>query len=184
MNAAERVIFGFHTVLARLRADPKSVLEVFLDGSRKDARARDFAAQVESAGVRLMRVAADRLVGMAGGGRHQGVVARVAAQSQKQTLEELLERLEEMKVPPLLLVLDSITDPHNLGACLRGGQCCRRARRDRAQGSRRRRQRDRVEGGERRGRDHAVLHGHQPRARAGRPEGQEYLDCWNRFFRC
>ena len=119
MNAAERVIFGFHTVLARLRADPKSVLEVFLDGSRKDARARDFAAQVESAGVRLMRVAADRLEGMAGGGRHQGVVARVAAQSQKQTLEELLERLEESKVPPLLLVLDGITDPHNLGACLR-----------------------------------------------------------------
>ena len=119
MNAAERVIFGFHTVLARLRADPKSVLEVFLDGSRKDARARDFAAQVESAGVRLMRVAVDRLEGMAGGGRHQGVVARVAAQSQKQTLEELLERLEEMKVPPLLLVLDGITDPHNLGACLR-----------------------------------------------------------------
>ena len=119
MSAAERVIFGFHTVLARLRADPKSVLEVFLDGSRKDARARDFAAQVESAGVRLMRVAADRLEGMAGGGRHQGVVARVAAQSQKQTLEELLERLEESKVPPLLLVLDGITDPHNLGACLR-----------------------------------------------------------------
>ena len=40
----ERVIFGFHTVLARLRADPKSVLEVFLDQSRKDARARDFGS--------------------------------------------------------------------------------------------------------------------------------------------
>ena len=114
--AAERTIFGFHTVLARLRADPKSVLEVFLDEARKDARAKDFAAQVERAKVRLMRVSASRLEGMAGGGRHQGVVARVAANTQKQTLEELLESLS---VPPLLLVLDGITDPHNLGACLR-----------------------------------------------------------------
>jgi len=117
---AERVIFGFHTVLARLRAEPKSVLEVFLDETRKDARARDFAAQVERAGARLMRVSSSRLEGMAGGGRHQGVVARVQANTQRQTLEELLESLErELRVPPLLLVLDGITDPHNLGACLR-----------------------------------------------------------------
>jgi len=113
---AERVIFGFHTVLARLRADPKSVLEVFLDETRKDARAKDFAAQVERAGARLMRVSSSRLEGMAGGGRHQGVVARVQANTHRQTLEELLESLN---VPPLLLVLDGITDPHNLGACLR-----------------------------------------------------------------
>jgi 23S rRNA (guanosine2251-2'-O)-methyltransferase len=119
MSGPERIIFGFHSVLARLRAEPKSVLEVFLDESRKDARAKDFAAQVERAGARLMRVPAGRLEGMAGGGRHQGVVARVQANAQKQTLEELLERLENRKIPPLLLVLDGITDPHNLGACLR-----------------------------------------------------------------
>lgn len=112
----ERVIFGFHTVLARLRADPKSVVEVFLDESRRDARAKDFAAQVERAGARLMRVSASRLEGLAGGGRHQGVVAMVLANTRTQTLEELLETLT---VPPLLLVLDGITDPHNLGACLR-----------------------------------------------------------------
>jgi 23S rRNA (guanosine2251-2'-O)-methyltransferase len=116
VSGPERVIFGFHTVLARLRADPKSVLEVFLDEARKDARARDFAAAVASAGARLMRVSSSRLDGMAGGGRHQGVVARVTAAAQKQTLEELLEGLQG---PPLLLVLDGITDPHNLGACLR-----------------------------------------------------------------
>lgn len=113
---AERVIFGFHSVLARLRADPKSVVEVFLDEARKDARAKDFAAAVERSGARLMRVPANRLEGMAGGGRHQGVVARVEVNPQKQTLEELLEGLQ---APPLLLVLDGITDPHNLGACLR-----------------------------------------------------------------
>ena len=120
MSGQERVIFGFHTVLARLRAESKSVLEVFLDEARKDARAKDFAAQVERAGVRLMRVPAARLQGLAGGGRHQGVVARVTAHTQKQTLEELLESVErDLRVPPLLLVLDGITDPHNLGACLR-----------------------------------------------------------------
>ena len=116
MSGPERVIFGFHTVLARLRADPKSVLEVFLDETRKDARARDFAAAVASAGARLMRIPSSRLDGMAGGGRHQGVVARVSAAARTQTLEELLEGLQG---PPLLLVLDGITDPHNLGACLR-----------------------------------------------------------------
>ncbi len=116
MSGPDRIIFGFHTVLARLRADPKSVLEVFLDESRKDARAKDFAAQVERAGARLMRVSAARLAGMAGEGRHQGVVAMVLVNTQKQTLEELLEVL---KVPPLVLVLDGVTDPHNLGACLR-----------------------------------------------------------------
>jgi 23S rRNA (guanosine2251-2'-O)-methyltransferase len=113
---AERVIFGFHTVLARLRADPKSVLEVFLDETRKDARARDFAVQVERAGARLMRVPASRLEGMAGGGRHQGVVARIEVHSSRKSLEELLESIDGS---PLLLVLDGITDPHNLGACLR-----------------------------------------------------------------
>ncbi len=116
MSAPERIVFGFHAVLARLRADPKSILEVFLDDSRKDARARDFAAQVERAGARLMRVPAERLDGLAGGGRHQGVVARIAGESSRKTLEELLEAIAG---PPLLLVLDGITDPHNLGACLR-----------------------------------------------------------------
>ena len=65
MNGPERVIFGFHTVLARLRAEPKSVLEVFLDETRRDARAKDFAAQVERAGARLMRVPSTRLSRMA-----------------------------------------------------------------------------------------------------------------------
>jgi 23S rRNA (guanosine2251-2'-O)-methyltransferase len=116
VSGAERIVFGFHAVLARLRAEPRSVLEVFLDESRRDARARDFAAAVESAGARLMRVPSSRLDGMAGGGRHQGVVARIEGHSSRKTLEELLQSIEG---PPLLLVLDGITDPHNLGACLR-----------------------------------------------------------------
>ena len=111
-----RVVFGFHAVLARLRADPGTVLEVFLDEARNDARARDLAAVAERTGVRLMRVPVKRLDGFYGGGRHQGVVARIEIHSAKDNLEEILEGLQ---TPPLLLVLDGITDPHNLGACLR-----------------------------------------------------------------
>ncbi len=110
-----RVVFGFHAVLARLRADPQSVLEIFLDETRQDARVRDLAAVAERAGVRLMRVPTKRLDGFYGGGRHQGVVARVQVKSAGASLDEILEPVET----PLLLVLDGVTDPHNLGACLR-----------------------------------------------------------------
>jgi 23S rRNA (guanosine2251-2'-O)-methyltransferase len=110
-----RVVFGFHAVLARLRADPRSVIEIFLDETRNDARIRDVAAVAERAGVKLMRVPTKRLDGFYGGGRHQGVVARVEVKSAGATLDEVLEGVEN----PLLLVLDGVTDPHNLGACLR-----------------------------------------------------------------
>ena len=110
-----RVVFGFHAILSRLRAQPASVLEIYLDESRNDARGRDLAAAAERAGVKLMRVPTKRLDGFYGGGRHQGVVARVEVKDLSKTLDEVLENVEK----PLLLVLDGVTDPHNLGACLR-----------------------------------------------------------------
>jgi 23S rRNA (guanosine2251-2'-O)-methyltransferase len=110
-----RVVYGFHAVLARLRADPASVVEIFLDETRGDARARDLVSLAERAGVRVMRVPAKRLDGFYGGGRHQGVVARIAVKAARESLDEILEKVEK----PLLLVLDGVTDPHNLGACLR-----------------------------------------------------------------
>ncbi len=109
------MVFGFHAVLSRLRADPSSVVEIFLDETRNDARGKDLAAIAERAGVRLMRVPTKRLDGFYGGGRHQGVVARVQMKSLADNLDDLLDKVEK----PLLLVLDGVTDPHNLGACLR-----------------------------------------------------------------
>src|SRR3954471_1953359 len=110
-----RVVFGFHVVLARLRADPASVVEIFLDETRNDARARDLAALAERHGVRLMRVPTKRLDGFDSGARHQGVVARVTVKSLGDDLDDVLSAVEQ----PLVLVLDGVTDPHNLGACLR-----------------------------------------------------------------
>jgi 23S rRNA (guanosine2251-2'-O)-methyltransferase len=111
-----RAVFGFHAVLARLRADASSVVELYLDENRKDARAKDLALTAERAGVALMRVPTKRLDGFYGGGRHQGVVALVFDKPAREGLEDLLDLLKD---PPLLLVLDGVTDPHNLGACLR-----------------------------------------------------------------
>jgi 23S rRNA (guanosine2251-2'-O)-methyltransferase len=110
-----RVVFGFHAVLARLRADPKSVIEIFLDETRNDARGKDLVAMAERAGLRVMRVPTKRLDGFYGGGRHQGVVARVEVKNVAEDLNQILEQVKN----PLLLVLDGVTDPHNLGACLR-----------------------------------------------------------------
>jgi 23S rRNA (guanosine2251-2'-O)-methyltransferase len=109
-------VFGFHAVLSRLRADPKSVVEIFLDETRHDARIKDVAAVAERAGVTVMKVPTKRLDGFYGGGRHQGVVARVEVKSLSHSLDEILEQVQG---PPLLLLLDGVTDPHNLGACLR-----------------------------------------------------------------
>ena len=111
-----RAVFGFHAVLARLRADAASVTEIYLDENRKDARAQDLVLVAEKAGVALMRVPTKRLDGFDGGGRHQGVVAMAFEKPAREGLEDLLDALKE---PPLLLVLDGVTDPHNLGACLR-----------------------------------------------------------------
>ena len=110
-----RIVFGFHAVLARLRSDPSTVLEVYLDEGRNDARGKDLIALADRAGVKLMRVPTKRLDGFYGGGRHQGVVARVEVKSLSHSIDEIVENVEK----PLLLVLDGVTDPHNLGACLR-----------------------------------------------------------------
>ena len=115
MSREPRVVFGFHAVLARLRADPSSVVEIFLDETRNDARGKDLVAVAQRAGVHLMRVPTKRLDGFYGGGRHQGVVARIEVKALQDSLDDILEKIEK----PLLLVLDGVTDPHNLGACLR-----------------------------------------------------------------
>jgi len=110
-----RVVFGFHAILSRLRAEPASVLEIFLDETRHDARIRDLVSIAERSHVQLHRVPTKRLDGFYGGGRHQGVVARVEVKPTSDSLDDILHDVEN----PLLLVLDGVTDPHNLGACLR-----------------------------------------------------------------
>jgi len=114
--AESRIIHGFHAVNARLRQNADSVFEIYIDPARRDPRARDLLQLAESSGVRVIHADGKRLDGMAGNTRHQGVAARVNAAQKVQHLDDVLDTLTE---PPLLLVLDGVQDPHNLGACLR-----------------------------------------------------------------
>lgn len=111
-----KILFGFHAVTVRLKTSPKSVTEVHFDTKRHDQRMRQFIERAREAGVRLIDSDDDRLQKLCGTHRHQGVAARVEAVAVSHSLDDTLDASEGV---PLLLVLDGITDPHNLGACLR-----------------------------------------------------------------
>lgn len=114
--AAKHVLFGFHAVTVRLKTAPDSVEEVHVDATRRDARMRQFRERAAAAGVRVIDSDATRLAALVGNPRHQGVAARCTALAPKHSLDDVLDDAEG---PALVLVLDGVTDPHNLGACLR-----------------------------------------------------------------
>lgn len=111
---------GFHAVTARLRVQPASIVEVLCEAGRDDHRMRELRRLAEAKGVRVMRAEPARLDGLARGGRHQGVAARVLTSPARAPLDldDVLDALPDSP-PPLLVVLDGIQDPRNLGAILR-----------------------------------------------------------------
>ena len=111
-----KMIFGFHAVTARLRHEASSVEEIYVDTARHDQRMKDLLKAAGAVKVRIIQADDQRLSNMVGTRRHQGVVAKAGEVSLARNLDELLDAVDG---PPLLLVLDGITDPHNLGACLR-----------------------------------------------------------------
>ena len=109
------LLYGFHTVAARLKRGAEGIRDLYVSGARDDARVRDLVRAAEAAGVRPHFVDAARIESLCPRGRHQGVLLFVDAAPPAVDLDELLERVPE----PLLLLLDGVTDPRNLGACLR-----------------------------------------------------------------
>ena len=111
-----RIIYGFHAVTGRLRQDAAGIGEIFLDASRKDARARDLIKLAGERNVRVITADVQRIDGLTGHARHQGVAARVAVVPLQKDLQAIVAAAGKTT---LLLVLDGVQDPHNLGACLR-----------------------------------------------------------------
>jgi 23S rRNA (guanosine2251-2'-O)-methyltransferase len=114
--SAPKTLVGFHAVTSRLRQRPETVKEIYFDSERSDGRMKDLKAAAARGNVRMIPVDGKRLDGMSGGARHQGIVANAEPLNMPQFIEDVLDAIEE---PPLLLILDGVQDPHNLGACLR-----------------------------------------------------------------
>ena len=109
------LIHGIHAVKAALQKDATTVVELLLAPARNNRRLDSIRDIAKQAGVTIRQVSADELEFLCEGERHQGVAARVQVSQQAASLELLLQTVKQ----PLLLVLDGVQDPHNLGACLR-----------------------------------------------------------------
>ncbi|MEW5250796.1 23S rRNA (guanosine(2251)-2'-O)-methyltransferase RlmB [Microbulbifer discodermiae] len=123
---AEQLIYGLHSVQALLKSAPQQVQQLLLLRGRKDMRLQKILSQAEKSAIAVRfvdRQALDEKVGEAG--NHQGVVAICAGETRvqdEQFLRQLLQELAASGEAPFLLILDGVTDPHNLGACLRSAE--------------------------------------------------------------
>ena len=110
-------IYGIHAVQAVLANAPERLIEVYVLKGREDKRLQPLLNELYNVGVSVQFLNRQTLDKKADGEVHQGIIARV--QPAKELNENDLEQMLQHQQNPLLLVLDGITDPHNLGACLR-----------------------------------------------------------------
>jgi 23S rRNA (guanosine2251-2'-O)-methyltransferase len=115
---AQRILFGWHAVEALLEHHPERVVRIQFQQGRDDRRRKHVRALAESFGVAMEECHRRTLDELTDSENHQGIVARVKPAPEVREAD-LLDRLESSGKPPFLLVLDGVTDPHNLGACLR-----------------------------------------------------------------
>ena len=120
MSSGE-LLFGIHSIDAALTHDPKNILELYFETNSDNPRVKELSERARELGLKPHsrdRAALDR---MTGGARHQGAVARYQAPPPRAEAE-LYALVEKAEKDVLLLVLDGVTDPHNLGACLRSAE--------------------------------------------------------------
>ena len=112
----QEFVYGLHTLREILRAGTRSLLRLHV--IRQDAQFAEIVGLARSQGVPIVIEPRERITHLVPQGNHQGIVGLVAAKSYTDE-DDLLDQITHQNIPPLVLVLDSIQDPHNLGAILR-----------------------------------------------------------------
>ncbi len=115
------LLFGIHSVDAALTHDPKNILELYIEADSQNARLKELSERARDLGLKPHSRPREALDRMTGGARHQGVVARYNTPPPRGE-SELPGLIEQAGKDALFLVLDGVTDPHNLGACLRSAE--------------------------------------------------------------
>lgn len=115
------LIYGMHAVDALLERQPERVIEVYALKGRDDERLNDVLSKAREWGISVQFMQRKALDDKSDGEQHQGIIARIKA-AKILTDNDLEPILNELDVPPFLLILDGVTDPHNLGACLRSAE--------------------------------------------------------------
>ncbi len=118
MSKQNQWVVGLNAVASSIEHDAEHVREVLVEAGGKNARVTEIEENARRKGIDVRRVSTQALDGVAGGVRHQGVAARYAA-AKTWDENELAGLVEVAEGKALLLVLDGVQDPHNLGACLR-----------------------------------------------------------------
>ena len=115
-SAKSEIIFGFHSVESIIRNDPVNILQLYVEKNRNDKRMTQLVSHAEAQGISVEYLKKTDLEKLAESKKTQGVAVRYKASEKlvTQSLEDLLK-----KPDVFLLVLDGVTDPHNLGACMR-----------------------------------------------------------------
>ncbi len=118
---SSEAIYGLHAVQALLKSTPQRVQTLYLDKGRRDQRLQKIIDTATREQIDCQSAARRQLDEMAEGGNHQGVVA-LCSPGELHDETFLFRLLESLSEPALVLVLDGVTDPHNLGACLRSAE--------------------------------------------------------------
>ncbi|MBA2656809.1 MAG: 23S rRNA (guanosine(2251)-2'-O)-methyltransferase RlmB [Tatlockia sp.] len=119
----ENYVYGMHAVTALLASPHRETKKLYINQERTDKRIDDLLALASTKNILIERMTTQKMTQLFSEFNHQGIVAS-ADPLPDYSESDLLNLISQAKKPCLILILDGVTDPHNLGACLRSADAC------------------------------------------------------------